>query len=187
MKNNSLFFLLLYVFVLSGCGVRHTLNGLSSGSFPLWLKQPTMFWEQNGNYYFKHYAETKADYVLSAQEEKFVAEELKEVAELQAIAKVAEQINSMIKSKTEYIKVYSKNIYGKHSFGTDVLSKTKNEITSSIGGLLLKGITLESTYMQKSVIKNGTRKSIYYRSYVLISISKKNYEKIQKENFNNKK
>lgn len=163
------------------CSIRQINKEIEDKAFTKWLSTSEIFFEANGNFYLKHYAESKADHIYNAEEEKEAIEELKSVAEVQAYARIIEQINSNIKSRTVYVKSDSIEKGRFHSAGS--IAKTDTDFFALSSGDINNNISVEDIYMQKSIVKKGRIKEIFYRCFLLVKIPIRDYEKMYRKRF----
>ena len=152
---------------INGCAKSHSIKiieTIPNVSVPSWVNNTKEFWQDKDNFYYRGTTEGTTR-----------IEESKRIATASARIKIAEQIKNEIKS--DFIVTIQAN-----SDTTDLY--IKDIFISKVDGIVITGSTIVESYLQK--IQESTkneREKIYYRCYILMQISKKDYEKTAKMAF----
>lgn len=164
-------YILLIAFIIlnvNGCAKSYSIKIIetipNNISVPTWVNNTKEFWQDKDNFYYRGTTEGTTR-----------IEESKRIATASARIKIAEQIKNEIKN--DFIVVIQAN-----SNDTDLY--IKDIFVSKVDGIVITGSTIVESYLQK--IQESTKnekEKIYYRCYILMQISKKDYEKTAKMAF----
>jgi len=164
-------YILLIAFIIlnvNGCAKSYSIKIIetipNNVSVPTWVNNTKEFWQDKDNFYYRGTTEGTTR-----------IEESKRIATASARIKIAEQIKNEIKN--DFIVVIQAN-----SNDTDLY--IKDIFVSKVDGIVITGSTIVESYLQK--IQESTKnekEKIYYRCYILMQISKKDYEKTAKMAF----
>lgn len=152
---------------INGCAKSHSIKiieTIPSVSTPSWVNNTKEFWQDKDNFYYRGTTDGTTR-----------IEESKRIATASARLKIAEQIKNVIKS--DFIVAIQAN-----ADTTDLY--IKDIFISKVDGIVITGSTIVESYLQK--IQESTKnekEKIYYRCYILMQISKKDYEKTAKMAF----
>lgn len=152
---------------LTGCAKSYKVKIIESipdMPLPSWVNNTKEFWQDKDNFYYRGTTDGTAR-----------IEESKRIAAASARIKIAEQIKNEIKN--DFTMVNQAN-----SGGTDLY--IKDIFISKVDGIIITGSAIVESYLQKiqESTKNEKEKT-YYRCYILMQISKKDYEKTAKMAF----
>jgi len=164
-------YILLIAFIIlnvNGCAKSYSIKIIetipNNISVPTWVNNTKEFWQDKDNFYYRGTTEGTTR-----------IEESKRIATASARIKIAEQIKNEIKS--DFIVTIQAN-----SDTTDLY--IKDIFISKVDGIIITGSAIVESYLQKiqESTKNEKEKT-YYRCYILMQISKKDYEKTAKMAF----
>jgi len=152
---------------INGCAKSHSIKiieTIPSVSTPSWVNNTKEFWQDKDNFYYRGTTDGTTR-----------IEESKRIATASARLKIAEQIRNEIKS--DFIVAIQAN-----ADTTDLY--IKDIFISKVDGIVITGAIIVESYLQK--IQESTKnekEKIYYRCYILMQISKNDYEKTAKMAF----
>ena len=167
MKKIYILIIVSVVLNINGCAKSHSIKiieTIPSVSTPSWVNNTKEFWQDKDNFYYRGTTDGTTR-----------IEESKRIATASARLKIAEQIRNEIKS--DFIVAIQAN-----ADTTDLY--IKDIFISKVDGIVITGSTIVESYLQK--IQESTKnekEKIYYRCYILMQISKNDYEKTAKMAF----
>ena len=146
------------------------LETIPAVSAPEWVKETKDFWEAKGYYYYRGMSEGMAN-----------LEPAKRAAEASARTSLAEQVKNTVRN--EFSRALEAGSYDETMGGY-----LKDVFFSSVENITLTGVQIRESYLQR-LLETGVNNTqrIYYRAYVLASISKADYEKLVKMAFTDTK
>lgn len=180
MKNNLMFGLLLAgVGLLTACGPKNVVNPpqlsvkvletIPATSAPDWVNSTQEFWEKGGMYFYRGTAEGYTN-----------LETAKRAASAGARVSIAEQVKNVVRN--EFSRAMEAGAYDDTTGGY-----LKDVFFSAVDNLTLSGVQIRESYLQHLLETGDMSERMYYRAYVLASISKADYNKLVRAAFTDTK
>lgn len=146
------------------------LETIPAVSAPKWVNNTREFWVEKGNYFYRGMAEGFTN-----------LESAKRAAVASARVSLAEQVKSTVRD--EFARALEAGAYDDTTGGY-----LKDTFFSAVENLTLSGVQIRESYLQR-LLETGANNTqrIYYRAYVLASISKADYDKLVQSAFTDTK
>lgn len=136
-----------------------------AASAPDWVNSTQEFWEKGGQYFYRGTAEGFSN-----------LEAAKRAAVANARVSLAEQIKNVVRS--EFARALEAGAYDETTGGY-----LKDVFFSVVDNLSLSGVQIRESYLQHLLETGDMHERLYYRAYILASISKGDYNKLVHEAF----
>lgn len=163
---------------ITGCAKSHNIKIIETNpniSPPYWVNNTKKWWEDNVNFYYKSMIELKEITEENGSTSMATANESERMAEVYVRNEMAEEIKITITS------AFMSVIQANFNYAD---TQIKNVFISQVDGMVITGSKIAESYLQKIIETTGNGKEkIYYRCYLLMQISKKDYEKTVKMAF----
>lgn len=178
MKVIQIFVIASIVLNITGCVKSHNIKIIETipkMSTPYWVNDTRKWWEDNDNFYYKGMIETKEITEKNGSTRMATANESERIATAFVREAMAEEIKNTITS------AFMSVIQANFNYAD---TQIKDVFISKVDGMVITGSTIVESYLQK--IQESTeneKEKIYYRCYLLMQISKKDYEKTVKMTF----
>lgn len=180
MKKNLIFGLLLTgIGLMAACSSKNMvktpqlsvkiLETIPATSAPVWVNSTQEFWEKGGYYFYRGTAEGYTN-----------LEAAKRAAAAGARVSIAEQVKNVVRN--EFSRAMEAGAYDDTTGGY-----LKDVFFSAVDNLTLSGVQIRESYLQHLLEKGDMSERIYYRAYVLASISKADYNKLVRAAFTDTK
>ena len=144
-------------------------ESIPAAEMPKWAKSSQDFWEDKDNYLYRSIAEGFAN-----------LETAKRAAQAGIQTSIAEQIKNTV--RTEFARALEAGMYEENTGGY-----VKEIFFSAVENLTVSGVVLRESYLQRLHEYGLGRDKLYYRAYVLGSISKQNYRQLVNRAFTDAK
>lgn len=166
--------LLLCVGLLTACGGNKVKDGIQiletiPSSAPKWMDSTQEFWETKGVYYYRGTSEGYANIATA-----------KRVAEAAAAGNMVRQVKNIVRN--EFSSALEAGAYEDHTGGY-----VKDVFFSAVDNLEVSGAKMQDSFLQHIKEVNGLNSKMYYRAYVLVTISKEDYNKMVERAFTDTK
>ncbi len=138
-------------------------------SAPDWVNSTQEFWEKGGQYFYRGTAEGFTN-----------LEAAKRAAVANARVSLAEQVKNVVRS--EFSRALEAGAYDETTGGY-----LKDVFFSAVDNLTLSGVQMRESYLQHLVETSDMNQRLYYRAYVLTSVSKNDYNKLVRAAFSDTK
>lgn len=180
MKNNLLFGVLLAgLGLMTACSSKNmvktpqlsvkVLETIPATSAPDWVNSTQEFWEKGGTYFYRGTAEGYTN-----------LETAKRAASAGARVSIAEQVKNVVRN--EFSRAMEAGAYDDTTGGY-----LKDVFFSAVDNLTLSGVQIRESYLQHLLETGDMSERMYYRAYVLASISKADYNKLVRAAFTDTK
>lgn len=136
---------------------------------PDWVNSTQEFWEKGGQYYYRGTAEGYTN-----------LEAAKRAASASAHVSIAEQVKNVVRN--EFSRAMESGAYEETTGGY-----LKDVFFSAVDNLTLSGVQVRESYLQHLLETSDMSERMYYRAYVLASISKADYNKLVRAAFSDTK
>ena len=127
---------------------------------PDWVNQTKEFWQANGLYYYRGTAEGFTN-----------LEAAKRAASANARISLAEQVKSIVRA--EFSRALEAGAYDETTGGY-----LKDVFFSAVDNLTLSSVAVRESYLQRLLESGDVSDRIYYRAYVLVSITEEDYRRL---------
>ena len=161
--------------LLSACGSKNVLQApqlqvkvvetIPATSAPDWVNSTREFWEQGGQYFYRGTAEGFAN-----------LEAAKRAAAAGARVSLAEQVKIVVRN--EFSRALEAGAYDETTGGY-----LKDVFFSAVDNITLSGVQIRESYLQHLLETGDRAERLYYRAYVLASISQSDYNKLVRAAF----
>ena len=179
MKNVCLYsVLLLSVAIFAGCKgaqvhadqVRvQVVETIPAVDAPKWVNRSNEFWEEKQRYFYRGVSEGFTN-----------LETAKRAAQASVQAGIAEQVKNTVRN--EFSRALEAGMYDETTGGY-----LKDIFFAAVENMTLSGVRMQESYLQRLHETGAGRDKLYYRAYVLGSISKQDYVKLVRMAFTDTK
>lgn len=178
-KELMLCLLLAGVGLISACSTKNVLQTpqlnvkvvetIPATSAPDWVNSTQEFWEKGGQYFYRGTAEGFTN-----------LEAAKRAAAANARVSLAEQVKNVVRS--EFSRALEAGVYDETTGGY-----LKDVFSSVVDNLPLSGVQIRESYLQHLLEISDMSQRLYYRAYILASLSKSDYNKLVRAAFSDTK
>lgn len=127
---------------------------------PEWVNQTQEFWEAKGQYYYRGTAEGMTN-----------LEAAKRAASASARVNLAEQVKTVVRN--EFARALEAGAYEEATGGY-----LKDVFFAAVENITLSGVAIRESYVQRLRESGELTDRIYYRAYVLASITEQDYRRL---------
>ena len=127
---------------------------------PKWVNRPQEFWEEKQQYFYRGISEGFTN-----------LETARRAAQAGVQAGIAEQVKNTVRN--EFARALEAGMYDETTGGY-----VKDVFFSAVENITLIGVRLNEAYLQRLHETGAGRDKLYYRAYVLGSISKQDYQQL---------
>ncbi len=167
------------IVLLGACSSKNVINTpqlsvkvvetIPASAAPSWVDSTQEFWEKGGQYFYRGTAEGFTN-----------LEAAKRAAAANARVNLAEQVKNVVRN--EFSRALEAGAYDENTGGY-----LKDVFFSAVENITLSGVQVRESYLQRLLETGDINERLYYRAYVLSSISKTDYNKLVRAAFSDTK